>query len=136
MSSFFAHLLQCYFILSASDAVPILYHVDRIRDGRSYVTRAVRAVQRGRTVFMMMCSFQLPEPRQPSYQYPMPPDVPAPEACEGIEVIYEKLLRDTTDEKVKGFCRTMLEVRSSMRTQHRGYSVITLLRSVVEVLSM
>ncbi|KAI0735438.1 thioesterase-like superfamily-domain-containing protein [Earliella scabrosa] len=107
----FAHLLQCYFILSASDAVPILYHVDRIRDGRSYVTRAVRAVQRGRTVFMMMCSFQLPEPRQPSYQYPMPPDVPAPEACEGIEVIYEKLLRDTTDEKVKGFCRTMLEER-------------------------
>ena len=63
---------------------------------------------------MMMCSFQLPEPRQPSYQYPMPPDVPAPEACEGIEVIYEKLLRDTTDEKVKGFCRTMLEVRSSI----------------------
>lgn len=40
----------------------------------------------------------------------MPPDVPAPEACEGIEIIYEKLLRETTDEKVKGLCRTTLEV--------------------------
>ncbi|KAI0762648.1 thioesterase-like superfamily-domain-containing protein [Fomes fomentarius] len=103
--------LHCYFILSASAAVPILYHVDRIRDGRSYVTRAVRAVQRGRTIFIMVCSFQLPEPRQPFYQYPMPPDVPAPEACEGIEIIYEKLLRETTDEKVKGLCRTTLDER-------------------------
>ena len=51
------------------------------------------------------CSFQLPEPRQPAFQFPMPPDVPAPEACEGIEVIYEKMLRETTDEGVKEFCR-------------------------------
>ncbi|KAI0724293.1 thioesterase-like superfamily-domain-containing protein [Cerioporus squamosus] len=103
--------LHCYFLLGASAAVPILYHVDRVRDGRSYVTRAVRAVQRGRTIFMLVCSFQLPEPRQPVFQYPMPPDVPAPEACEGIEVIYEKMLRETADEGVKEFCRTTLEER-------------------------
>ncbi|RPD81730.1 hypothetical protein L226DRAFT_496788 [Lentinus tigrinus ALCF2SS1-7] len=105
------HVRLCYFLLGASSAVPILYHVDRIRDGRSYVTRSVRAVQRGRTIFILVCSFQLPEPRQPVFQYPMPADVPAPDACEGIEVIYEKMLRETADERVKEFCRTTLEER-------------------------
>ncbi|KAI0639149.1 thioesterase-like superfamily-domain-containing protein [Trametes polyzona] len=109
--SFGLHSLHCYFLLSASAAVPILYNVDRVRDGRSYVTRAVRAVQRGRTIFIMLCSFQRPEPRQPTFQLPMPPDVPAPDACEGIEVIYERLFKETTDSKVKDFCLTALEER-------------------------
>ncbi|KAI8995368.1 thioesterase-like superfamily-domain-containing protein [Trametes punicea] len=112
-SAFSLHVsnICCYFLLSASAAAPILYHVDRVRDGRSYATRAVRAVQRGRTVFLMLCSFQHPEPRQPTFQLPMPPDVPSPEACEGIEVIYEKLFKETTDAKVKDFCLTALEER-------------------------
>ncbi|KAI0651598.1 thioesterase-like superfamily-domain-containing protein [Trametes meyenii] len=109
--AFSLHSLHCYFLLSASAAVPILYNVDRVRDGRSYATRAVRAVQRGRTIFLMVCSFQRPEPRQPTYQLPMPPDVPLPDACEGIEVIYERLFKDTTDAKVKDFCLTALEER-------------------------
>lgn len=97
--------------MSASAAVPILYNVDRVRDGRSYVTRAVRAVQRGRTIFIMLCSFQRPEPRQCTFQLPMPPNVPLPDACEGIEVIYERLFKETSDSKVKDFCLTALEVQ-------------------------
>ena len=85
-----------------------------MRNGRSYVLRAVRAVQRGRTIFMMLCSFQTPEPRQPAFQYPMPANVPPPEACESADAQYEKLMRETTDEKVKEFCRVSLAVSSSL----------------------
>ncbi|KAI0828373.1 hypothetical protein BC628DRAFT_1409414 [Trametes gibbosa] len=103
--------LHCYFLLSASAAVPILYNVDRVRDGRSYVTRAVRAVQRGRTIFIMLCSFQRPEPRQPTFQLLIPPNVPSPDACESIELTYERLFKETTDKRVKEFCLTALEER-------------------------
>ncbi|KAL7285717.1 hypothetical protein ACG7TL_000822 [Trametes sanguinea] len=109
--AFSLHSLHCYFLLSASAAVPILYNVDRVRDGRSYVTRSVRAVQRGRTIFLLLCSFQRPEPRQPTFQLPMPPNVPSPDACEGIELIYERLFKETNDAKVKEFCLTVLEER-------------------------
>ncbi|KAL1951750.1 hypothetical protein VTO73DRAFT_899 [Trametes versicolor] len=109
--AFSLHSLHCYFLLSASAAVPILYNVDRVRDGRSYVTRAVRAVQRGRTIFIMLCSFQRPEPRQCNFQLPMPPNVPPPDACEGIEANYERLFKETSDPKVKDFCLTALEER-------------------------
>ena len=67
---------------------------------------------------MMLCSFQIPEPRQPSFQYPMPADVPPPEACVSADVTYEKLLRETSDEKVKDFCRVMLAV-SIVHTRFR-----------------
>ncbi|KAJ3482073.1 hypothetical protein NLI96_g7237 [Meripilus lineatus] len=85
------HSLHCYFLLSASPAVPILYHVDRVRDGRSYATRAVRAIQNGKTVFILLCSFQRPEPWQPSYHVPMPEGVPPPEECEDVEAAYHRL---------------------------------------------
>ncbi|KAJ3011988.1 hypothetical protein NUW54_g2003 [Trametes sanguinea] len=71
--AFSLHSLHCYFLLSASAAVPILYNVDRVRDGRSYVTRSVRAVQRGRTIFLMLCSFPTPPSLRPT-------DLPAPHA--------------------------------------------------------
>ncbi|KAI0322280.1 thioesterase-like superfamily-domain-containing protein [Amylostereum chailletii] len=66
------HSLHCYFLLSASASIPILYYVDNLRNGRSYVTRSVRAVQNGRAVFVLLCSFQIPEPSQPMQQWPMP----------------------------------------------------------------
>ncbi len=86
-----------------------------MRDGRSYVTRAVRAVQRGRTIFTMMCSFQIPEPRQPTFQFSMPHDVPAPDACDSIDSVYRKALDEEADEKLKGFWRTTLEVSIVVR---------------------
>ena len=59
----------------------MLYYVDRVRDGRSYATRSVRAVQGGRNVFIMLCSFQIPEFWQPSRHWPMP-QAPHPDECE------------------------------------------------------
>ncbi|CAK5264763.1 unnamed protein product [Mycena citricolor] len=82
---------QCYFLLSASVSTPIVYLVERIRDGRSYVTRNVKALQNGRVVFMMICSFHKPEPWQPNVEWSMP-IVPKPDACELEEHRFSALL--------------------------------------------
>ncbi|CEH12009.1 Acyl-CoA thioesterase [Ceraceosorus bombacis] len=68
----FLHSLHCYFLLAGDKSVPILYHVKRLRDGGSYVTRSVEAVQRGRCIFTIMLSYQKPEPAQPSFALPLP----------------------------------------------------------------
>ncbi|KAJ7275358.1 thioesterase-like superfamily-domain-containing protein [Mycena haematopus] len=83
------HSLHCYFLSSASAATPIIYFVERLRNGRSYLTRAVKALQNGRVVFMMMCSFQKPEPWQPTRAWGIP-RVPPPEECRLEEERYEE----------------------------------------------
>lgn len=55
------HSLHGYFIRPGDPDVPIVYEVDRTRDGRSFITRRVVAVQHGRTIFSMSASFQLAE---------------------------------------------------------------------------
>ena len=55
------HSLHGYFMLPGDPAIPILYDVDRIRDGRSFTTRRVRAIQRGEAIFAMMASFHAEE---------------------------------------------------------------------------
>nr|WP_229686022.1 acyl-CoA thioesterase II [Longimycelium tulufanense] len=55
------HSLHAYFIRGGDPSIPIVYEVDRIRDGRSFTTRRVVAVQRGKAIFSLSASFQLPE---------------------------------------------------------------------------
>jgi acyl-CoA thioesterase-2 len=74
------HSLHAYFIRPGDPAVPIVYLVDRVRDGRSFTTRRVSAVQHGETIFTLSASFHHPEPG-PEHASPMP-DVPPPEAVE------------------------------------------------------
>jgi acyl-CoA thioesterase II len=74
------HSLHAYFIRPGDPAVPIVYTVDRLRDGRSFTTRRVSAIQHGRPIFAMSASFQRPEPG-PEHADSMP-DVPPPEAVE------------------------------------------------------
>src|SRR6266567_2620065 len=71
------HSLHAYFIRPGDPAVPIVYLVDRVRDGRSFTTRRVSAVQHGETIFTLSASFHRTEPGV-SHADPMP-DVPAPE---------------------------------------------------------
>src|SRR3954447_2797164 len=56
------HSLHAYFLRPGDPTVPIVYEVDRIRDGRSFTTRRVVAVQHGRAIFNMSASFHLVEP--------------------------------------------------------------------------
>ncbi|MGI9327020.1 MAG: acyl-CoA thioesterase II [Pseudomonadales bacterium] len=72
-----AHSLHGYFLRAGDTEAPILYKVDRIRDGRSFTTRNVVAIQHGRAIFSMSISFQLIEDGL-SHQVQMP-DVPLPE---------------------------------------------------------
>ena len=72
-----AHSLHAYFLRSGDPKAPILYEVDRIRDGRSFSTRRVVAIQHGRPILNMAASFQVPEEGL-EHQDQMPV-VPAPE---------------------------------------------------------
>jgi DNA helicase-2/ATP-dependent DNA helicase PcrA len=74
------HSLHAYFIRPGDPAVPLVYTVDRVRDGRSFTTRRVSAIQHGRVIFTLSASFHHPEPG-PEHADPMP-DVPPPEAIE------------------------------------------------------
>jgi acyl-CoA thioesterase-2 len=71
------HSLHAYFLRPGDPLVPIVYEVDRIRDGRSFTTRRVVAIQHGRPIFNLSASFHVAE-HGPEHQYPMP-DAPAPE---------------------------------------------------------
>src|ERR687891_2903641 len=52
-----AHSLHAYFLRPGDPSVPILYEVDRIRDGRSFTTRRVVAIQHGKAIFNLSASF-------------------------------------------------------------------------------
>jgi acyl-CoA thioesterase-2 len=71
------HSLHAYFLLGGDPKVPIIYEVDRIRDGKSFTTRRVVAIQHGQPIFSMSASFHVEEPGF-SHQSAMP-DVPPPE---------------------------------------------------------
>jgi acyl-CoA thioesterase-2 len=75
------HSLHSYFMLPGDPAVPIVYDVDRLRDGGSFTTRRVTAIQNGRAIFSLECSFQIEEEGL-EHQLPMPLDVPPPEALQ------------------------------------------------------
>jgi acyl-CoA thioesterase II len=74
------HSLHSYFIRPGNPDKPIVYEVDRVRDGRSFSVRRVVAVQNGHTIFTLSASFQLEqdgiEHEQPMPDVPMPEDVP------------------------------------------------------------
>ncbi|KAI4251639.1 MAG: hypothetical protein LQ352_004733 [Teloschistes flavicans] len=56
-SVFLIHSMHCYFVLAGDSTIPILYHVERVRDGKSFVTRTVQARQKGRCIFTTTLSF-------------------------------------------------------------------------------
>ncbi len=70
------HSLKGDFLRPGDPKIPILYEVDRIRDGRSFTTRRVVAIQHGRAIFSMSVSYQVEESGM-EHQTPMP-DMPAP----------------------------------------------------------
>ena len=71
------HSLHAYFMLPGDPAVPIIYEVDRIRDGKSFTTRRVVAIQHGQAIFAASMSFHSDEEGL-AHQFPMP-EVPRPE---------------------------------------------------------
>lgn len=72
------HSLHAYFLRPGDPNAPILYTVDRIRDGKSFTTRRVVAVQHGRAIFNLQASFQRVEEGW-EFQSEMPTDVADPD---------------------------------------------------------
>ena len=83
------HSLHAYFLLAGDPKVPIVYEVDRIRDGRSFTTRRVVAIQHGHAIFSMAVSFHVEEPGL-THQARMP-DVPKPEALPSDSELKERI---------------------------------------------
>ncbi|KAI1819495.1 thioesterase-like superfamily-domain-containing protein [Xylaria intraflava] len=78
---FTVHSYHCFFVLAGDSSVPILYHVERVREGRSFCTRTVQARQKGHAIFTVTCSFTRDGSggaRTISHSTPMPEGVPVP----------------------------------------------------------
>lgn len=84
------HSLHGYFLRPGSSKVPILFDVERLRDGSSFTTRRVRGIQHGEPIFAMSASFQSPEPGL-EHQIPVP-DWPPPERLEDDTAVARRLL--------------------------------------------
>ncbi len=81
------HSLHAYFLRLGDSSKPIVYDVDRIRDGASFTTRRVVAIQNGQPIFNMSASFQADEA---SFEHAdVMPDVPAPETLKNDRALWE-----------------------------------------------
>ncbi len=86
------HSLHSYFLRSGDPKVPILYEVDRIRDGGSFTTRRVVASQKGEAIFSMSASFQVFEDGL-EHQIEMP-EVPGPDELPSEKELFERRLAE------------------------------------------
>jgi acyl-CoA thioesterase-2 len=83
----YVHSLHSYFMRPGDPSLPIVYQVERLRDGGSFTTRRVTAIQHGEAIFSLEASFQKEEAGL-DHQLPMPLDVPHPDTLmNGAEVI-------------------------------------------------
>ncbi|KAL2620900.1 hypothetical protein R1flu_001105 [Riccia fluitans] len=87
--------LHCYFLRTGKENDPVMYKVERTRDGMSFATRHVQAIQFGKIIFVMYASFKRPEdtPAFEHNEHPMP-SAPSPEELIQDEVRYDNFLMD------------------------------------------
>ena len=90
-----AHSMHAYFLLAGDPKVPIIYEVERIRDGGSFTTRRVKGIQHGRAMFAMSVSFQKAET---GYDHAAKmPDVPPPEDLPSEHDLIGQILKSVPD---------------------------------------
>lgn len=94
------HSLHAYFLLPGDVSAPIVYEVDVARDGKTFSTRRVVAIQHGRPIFNMAASFQ--EPEQGLEHAAAMPDVPAPEGLPDVRELPRELF-DKVPDKLRRF---------------------------------
>lgn len=89
-ADFLPHSCHCYFLLAGSSGIPILFHVERVRDGRSFATRTVQARQRGRCIFTTTISFAKAEDsskKQVRHAAPLPDGVMSSKPADDWDVV-------------------------------------------------
>jgi acyl-CoA thioesterase-2 len=90
------HSMHAYFILPGDPSVPIVYEVEHLRDGKSFTTRRVKAIQHGHPIFAMSVSFHVPEETSFDHQAQMP-DVPPPDKLPSDAEVRERILPSMPD---------------------------------------
>ena len=104
------HSLHAYFLRPGDPKIPILYEVDRIRDGKSFTTRRVVAIQHGQAIFHLSASFQRPEEGL-EHQIPMP-QTPDPDELPAGKGRFAKAPPDLPEEMRKWLQRPRpIEIR-------------------------
>ncbi|WP_133492488.1 MULTISPECIES: acyl-CoA thioesterase II [Alcanivorax] len=98
-----AHSLHAYFLRPGDIRVPVIYDVDRIRDGKSFTTRRVNAIQHGRPIFSLSASFQVEE-EGGRHQDTMP-DVPTPDSLESDESARMRVVEQIPEQFRGAFLR-------------------------------
>src|SRR5437868_9090573 len=84
------HSMHAYFLLAGDPKIPIIYDVERVRDGKSFTTRRVKAIQHGEPIFIMSVSFHRNDPGF-THQAKMP-NVPSPDELPTEAEIRERVL--------------------------------------------
>jgi acyl-CoA thioesterase-2 len=101
------HSLQSYFIRPGDPTRPVLYQVERSRDGHSFTTRRVLAIQKGEQIFNMACSFQVPE-KGYEHQSDMPDSASPDEALKDVEAMIAR----QPPEATRWISQSPIEMRS------------------------
>lgn len=102
------HSLQSYFIRPGDPSIPVLYQVERSRDGKSFATRRVIAIQKGEQIFNMACSFQVPED---GYEHQGEMPTPAYSADE-VGKFVEAWIKSQPEENTRWLRNAPIEVRA------------------------
>jgi acyl-CoA thioesterase-2 len=110
------HSLHAYFLRPGDPTIPILYQVERTRDGRSFATRRVTAIQHGRTIFTLSASFHVEEESEFDHQTAMP-EVPAPEELEDWQISMRRVLKERGLE-ADPFLQTWVERDRPIESRH------------------
>ncbi|MEN3929576.1 acyl-CoA thioesterase II [Microvirga sp. W0021] len=90
-SQFHVHSLHGNFILPGDPTIPIIYEVERLRDGHSFITRRITAIQHGQAIFSMSASYQKEEQGY-EHQLPMPTGIPTPDTLPNEEEFRTKIV--------------------------------------------
>lgn len=102
------HSLQSYFIRPGDLSIPVLYQVERSRDGKSFATRRVIAIQKGEQIFNMACSFQTPED---GYEHQSEMPTPAYSADE-VGKFVEAWIKSQPEENTRWLRNAPIEMRA------------------------
>jgi acyl-CoA thioesterase-2 len=114
-----AHSLHAYFLLAGDPEVPIIYEVERIRDGKSFSTRRVVAIQHGRPIFTMSASFHREEA---GFEHQMQmPDVPRPDELPDEALFKRTMLKGLPEPVRRYFERDRpVEIRPTDQSRYLG----------------
>ncbi len=85
--------------VSGDPKVPVLYQVERTRDGRSFCVRSVKAIQHGQPILICQASFHMQQPSPLEHQFSMP-SVPPPDTLLTIEELIQRYLRSQPKQRL------------------------------------